>query len=308
MLKHASIFVLIAAVALSGCNKDENVPTLGFQLKFNATQERLDNFGNPSLVPDGNAAQTPQFNSMSVHFIELVQDKFTQLLDGEVVYHGKEVPASNDGFTSAVDFPKAIVSGEGKVFLNVPLSSVAPGTYRYIRVSVTYQNYDIKFNIKDVPLGGSTIDLDNQSGTVASFLGFNTKIGTHKVRTMSFTENTPQIQGYWAFESNLSAPYSSFNRMERGSSPAGATTVVNPLEAFGVIVPRGSCIVTGEFESPLVITGDETGSKKVTLSFSVNNSFEWEDTNGNGEFDLIYPDNIEKIADMGLRGLKAKAE
>lgn len=307
MRKYAAM-ILVLAIVLTGCKKEESVPSLGFQFRFNTTQERLDNFGNPSVIPDENAAQTPQFKNMSAHFIELVPDKFTQLGDGEIVYWGAEVPASNDGFTTAIDFAKAIVSGENKVFLKVPLSGIAPGTYRYIRVSVTYQNYDIKFNIKNVPFGSSTIDLNDQSGTVASFLGYNTRIGNHTVRTMSFTENTPYIQGYWAFETNLSAPYNAFNRLERGSSPSGATTVVNPLEAFGVIVPRGSCIVTGEFETPLVITGSESSSKVVTLSFSVNNSFEWEDANGNGEFDMTYPDQVEKIVDMGLRGLKAKVE
>jgi hypothetical protein len=64
-------------------------------------------------------------------------------------------------------------------------------------------------------------------------------------------------------------------------------------------------VVTGKFAQPLVITGNETKDIVLTLSFSVNNSFEWVDTNANGQLD-IYADQLtpaEKIVDMGLRGL-----
>ena len=87
-------------------------------------------------------------------------------------------------------------------------------------------------------------------------------------------------------------------------APAGSTTVVNPLFATSPI-PAGSCVVTGKFDRPLVISGNETEDITVTLSFSINNSFEWKDTNGNGKLD-IYADGVtpaEQIVDMGLRGL-----
>lgn len=64
-------------------------------------------------------------------------------------------------------------------------------------------------------------------------------------------------------------------------------------------------MVTGKFDTPLIITGKETEDLTVTLSFSVNQSFEWIDDNSNGQLD-IYADGvtpIEKIVDMGLRGL-----
>jgi hypothetical protein len=54
-----------------------------------------------------------------------------------------------------------------------------------------------------------------------------------------------------------------------------------------------------------VVTGAETEDITVTLSFSINQSFEWVDNNGNGQLD-IYADGVtapEKIVDMGLRGL-----
>ncbi len=63
--------------------------------------------------------------------------------------------------------------------------------------------------------------------------------------------------------------------------------ISNLLEAFGVTLPQGSCIVTGKLTEPLVITGEETKDLRVTLSFSVNQSFEWIDANGNGEWDMM---------------------
>ena len=90
-----------------------------------------------------------------------------------------------------------------------------------------------------------------------------------------------------------------------GQNPVGATTVVNPLAPFGVELPFGSCIVTGQLEQPLTITGQENEDLNITLSFSVNNSFEWVDVNGNGEWDIDASGNIqESLVDMGLRGLK----
>jgi hypothetical protein len=69
-------------------------------------------------------------------------------------------------------------------------------------------------------------------------------------------------------------------------------------------------VVTGAFDTPLRITGAETRDITVTLSFSVNKSFEWVDTNSNGQWDLQLNNNtdpaddvMEPVVDMGLRGL-----
>ena len=92
--------------------------------------------------------------------------------------------------------------------------------------------------------------------------------------------------------------------MTRGQAPAGATTVVNPLFASSPI-PAGSCLVTGAFETPLSITGNETEDVTVILSVSTNQSFEWTDPDGNGQYD---PLDGDVPVDMGLRGLKAMVE
>lgn len=155
-------------------------------------------------------------------------------------------------------------------------------------------------------------DLDNQLGTLAGFIGFNTYISDFMIKNKSVTVDEDKVQGFWGFEVQLDEPYQSYyiqyanpSGVTTGQSPNGATTVVNILEQFGVTLPQGSCIVTGQLDEPLVITGNETENIDVTLSFSVNNSFEWVDDNGNGEWDWdVQAGTIEQVVDMGLRGLK----
>ena len=65
-------------------------------------------------------------------------------------------------------------------------------------------------------------------------------------------------------------------------------------------IPAGSCVVTGKFPSNLVITGNETKNVIVTLSLSINNSFEWSEVINDGKFE---PYQGENVVDMGLRGL-----
>ncbi len=299
-------FNLIFALLLSSffaCKKGENMPPgaenqLMFSFRFDKNQPRLNNAGQPATIPQGHATQTPGFHAMSVHYIELAPHALTQLGNGVILYKGAETDA---GGSPAVDFDKALVAGENEVFTKINLKDVPPGTYEWVRVSVTYQNYDMKFNLKNVPLIGN---LDNQTGTIASFVGFNTYLTQVVPKSKTLAVNAEKKQGFWAFETSFSAPYDAYNSVFSGEAPAGATTVVNPLFQTSP-VPPGSCVVTGKLTEPLVITGNETGSVEVVLSFSVNNSFEWEDTNGNGQWDVYAddPSRNERVVDMGLRGL-----
>ena len=108
-----------------------------------------------------------------------------------------------------------------------------------------------------------------------------------------FEINANRAQGYWAFGLN-GQPYSS-----SGQAPAGATTVPNPISTTSPI-PAGSCVVTGRFANNLVITGTETNDVTITLSLSINNSFEWHEVNADGKYE---PAAGENVVDMGLRGL-----
>ena len=306
-MKNSALLLLFAAMALfSSCKKDadsDSDANLQFKFKFDPNQLRLNNIGQPSSIPAGHAAQTPEFREMSVHYIELAPSALTLLGAGAIVYKGAE---TTKGGENAVDFDQVAKGGDGEVFTQISLKNVPPGTYEWVRASVTYQNYDVRFNINNIPVVGN---LSQQKGTVASFVGFNTYIGSITPRSKTLAVNDDKKQGFWAFETNLSAPYQAYNDVSSGEAPAGSTTVVNPLFASSP-VPAGSCVVTGKFETPLVVTGNETRDLTVTLSFSINQSFEWIDSNANGQLD-IYADGVtapEKIVDMGLRGLLPKWE
>lgn len=292
-------FLLVLTTFLSACEvQPEPEGGIRFKFKFDASQERLNNIGQPAGIPAGNAAQSPEFRKMSVHYIELAPNAFTQLGDGAILYKAAE---TNKGGDNAIDFDKAVLGGQDEVFLELKLSDLPPGTYEWVRASVAYQNYDVLFNINKIPVLG---DLKQQRGTIASFVGFNTYISSVTPRERTLAVNDDKRQGFWAFETNLSGAYSAYNNLSSGEAPAGATTVVNPLFSTSEI-PPGSCVVTGKFATPLVITGEESGDLTITLSFSVNNSFEWKDDNGNQQLDF-YADGQtpnEKIVDMGLRGL-----
>lgn len=287
-MRNTLLFGLSALLLLftfSGCKKDEPEATgnLIFKVRLDPNQERVDSFGQPSTVPAGNAAQTPSFRQFSAHVIELAPNQFTIPGQGAMVYQGAETSAGGD---AAVDFDQARVVAPEETIFSIPIADVPTGSYPFVRVSVTYQNYDVNYRA----LGQSF------TGTIASFVGFNTYITNHVVNSQSVTVNDDRLQGYWAFETQ--------GQVVSGQAPAGATTVPNPLAATSPI-PPGSCLVTGEFENELEITGNETEDIVVVLSFSVNDSFEWIDSDGNGTYD---PLDGDVVIDMGLRGLKAYVE
>ena len=65
---------------------------------------RLGNFGEEVEVGSGNAAQHPDMDEVSVHYIEFAPNGLTPLGSGQIVYKGEETEA---GGSSAVDFDKA---------------------------------------------------------------------------------------------------------------------------------------------------------------------------------------------------------
>ncbi len=299
--------LIVATILLVSCNKEDNDDNsssaqLSFKVTFDPDQQRLNNSGQTSTVPNGNATQTPGMQEMCVHWIELAPNQLTPLNGGVEVYKGIETNAGGD---AAIDFDQARIAENGEVFLNVDLSNLPAGTYEWLRTSIAYQKGDIVFNINNIPTIGN---LEGQTATLASFLGFNTYISDYTVHEKTLAVNDDRLQGFWAMETNLSEPYNSFSDLYSGQAPANATTVVNPL-AGTVDVPPGSCIITGQIVPPLVISGNETEGKTLNLSFSINESIEWADLNSNGELDFdTDPAKNEKLVDMGLRGLIVKVE
>lgn len=283
------LFVLpgLLLFAFSSCKKsttdDPNSgPHINFVFKFDSTQVRLDAFGQPVGVAPGNGAQSPVFNVMSAHYLEMTPNQFTGLGAGAVLYRAPETTA---GGLNAIDFSKSSFAGEGQTFLSVPIKSFAAGTYNWLRVSLAYQNYNVKFRSNS----------QNLTGTLASFIGFRTYIQNYKVKDSTVIVNANKDQGYWGFETSVSG----FGFLSTGQAPAGATTVPNPIFATSPI-PQGSCLVTGQFATPLVVTGSETSDITIVVSLSINKSFEWREVYGPGTFD---PANGDAVVDMGIRGL-----
>jgi hypothetical protein len=274
-------------------------PYLIFQFTFDSTQARLNSFGMPATVPSTNAACSPKFNKMSAHYIEMAQTDLTAVGAGKVLYIANETDC--DGGEKAITFCQSVVVRENKTFFAIPLSQVGAGTYKWLRVSLAYQNYDIPF------LTTSTGSI-TQWGTVASFIGFNNYITQYKIKNVMATPSSSvggpgnHKQGYWGFETMVS----SVTYTADGQPPAGATTVVNPNPSSPI--PAGSCLVTGEFfngvsNSPLVITGTETSDIIITVSLSTNKSFEWKEVTFDGYYQ---PDAGEFPVDMGIRGMVPK--
>lgn len=284
-----SIFAMaIAIFTLSSCQKDTGsgngtgTANVNFIFKFDSTQVRLNAIGQPSPMPAGNAGQSPRFNSMSAHYVELAPNAFTALGGGAILYKAPEVTT---GGSKAIDFSNSKFAGNNQLFLSVPVKSFAAGTYSWLRVSLAYQNYNIYVNAL-----GQTID-----ATLASFIGFNTYVNSFKVKDSTITVNANKLQGYWGLEGKVSG----FGFLSTGQAPPGATTVPNPIFATSPI-PQGSCVVTAQFASPLVITGNETKDINIIVSLSTNKSFEWIDVDHNGTYD---PNNGDQVIDMGIRGM-----
>lgn len=284
------IMLGIAVLLLNSCTKEDPAPIppggdagprLILKFRFDSTQVRLNNLGQPTAVPAGRGAQSPRFNTMSAHYVEFAPNATTALGQGEVVYLA---PETNLGGNTAIDHDLGIQVAEGNAFLDIPLNTLEPGTYQWLRVSLAYQNYDIRFGA----LGSM------YTGTIASFIGYNTYIGSFLVKDSTVTVNSNRPQGFWAFEVNnppVATP------VETGQAPG--TTVPNPIFATSPI-PAGSCVVTGAFAAPFTVTGTETEDIVIIVSLSTNKSFEWIENDGNNVFDPI---NGETVVDMGVRGM-----
>lgn len=282
-MKKLILLTCVLAVLMS-CSDDNNdnpsaEPNLIIKLNFDPNQQRLDNLGQPAAIPVGNAAQTPTIRRMSANYIELAPSATTLLGDGEIIYEGSE---TNAGGEMAIDFQQSIFGGNGDVFLSIPLSEVTAGTYNWVRVSLAYQEGDIQI---------LTDNVGEISGRLASFVGYNNYITSFDLNGSMINVNDDKLQGFWAFEA--------LGFTSTGQAPEGATTVPNPLFNTSP-VPQGSCVVTGQFTNAFTINGNETEDITVTLSFSINNSFEWTEVNADGKYE---PTAGEEVVDMGLRGL-----
>ena len=326
---------LIVIVSFPSCKKDTSTsttttahtttpPQLRFVFKFDSTQIRLGSTGQPdTILPSNHRAQNPHFNGMSSHYIELTPNANTQVGAGTVIYVTPATPttaitvgtgSTQATYTNAIEFDQESIVGQGGQFYSIPIANITPGTYQYLRISVAYQNYDIRYGI----IAGTTVPgytfTSNYpaTGTIASFIGYYTQVGSYTIKSQSVSVNACKQQGYWGFES---APFVISGTTytvpaSQGQAPEGATTVVNPLFATSAI-KAGSCLVTGQFVAkdgitltPLTITGHETSDIVITVSMSTNKSFEWKYNSSSPNDGRIYPGNGDSVVNMGVRGMK----
>ena len=296
-------FTILLSILASGCQKttseDNGTNTANLILKFHfdSTQVRLNNIGQPSTIPSGNAAQSPLFNKMSAHYVELTPTMWTALGAGAVIY---KAPETSVGGARAIDFEKASFAGNGETFLTVPLKDIAPGNYEWLRVSLAYQNFDVKLYI-DTVVNGIAIKTE-LPGTAAGFIGYNTYIKNLLIKKETIPVNANKKQGFWGFETAFTYAGTTYPFSSTGQAPEGATTVVNPLFSTSPI-PQGSCVVTSSIApGGLKITGTETKDIVIEVSLSTNKSFEWKELVADGKWE---PSKGESVVDMGIRGMRA---
>jgi hypothetical protein len=287
---------LFSVLLFSTCKKENTntaTPRLIFKFVLDSTQIRLNNIGQSAPLKTGNAAQSPIFNAIAAHYIELAPTANTPFGKGQIVYKGQE---TTKGGSMAILFDSLKSVKNNEVFFSIPISQVPKGTYEWLRVSLAYQNYNIKLKHT---YQNQAYYLD---GTLASFIGYNSYLNDVKIKDKSLPINANKKQGFWAFEIAPKAPYLPNGQTFSGES--AATTVVNPISTSSPI-PAGSCVVTGSIDKKLEITGLEIVDVVITVSLSTNKSFEWEDTKKDGWFE---PAAGEKVVDMGVRGMKAKLQ
>lgn len=293
-------FTVFAVIVFTSCQKETtNTGTseakLVLKFKFDSTQTRLNNIGQPQAVAAGNAGQSPLFNKMSAHYVELAPGALTALGAGAVLYHA---PETSLGGAAAIDFEKSNFAGNNETFLSIPLKSIAAGEYEWLRVSLAYQNYEVKYYI-DTVISGITIR-QSFPGTAASFIGYRSYIKNHTIKSQTLTVNANKAQGFWGFETTVNFGGINYPYITSGQAPAGATTVPNPIFATSPI-PAGSCVVTAAFApGKLKITGNETSDIVIEVSLSTNKSFEWTEVVNDGRWE---PGKGEQVVDMGIRGM-----
>ncbi len=299
--KPTLIICLFAALLFTvSCKKDvgDSSPQLVLKFKFDSTQARLNNIGQPAAIPAGNAGQSPVFNKMSAHYVELAPNAVTALGAGAVLYHATETSV---GGATAIDFEKAYFAGNNETFFSIPLKDIPAGDYEWLRVSLAYQNFDIKF-LLDTVVSGIPIKQEFP-GTGAGFIGYRTYIKNLVIKNQTLPVNANKTQGFWGFETTVSYGGVNYPFVSSGQSPAGATTVPNPIFATSPI-PQGSCVVTAAFingtTNKLTITGQETKDIVVEVSLSTNKSFEWNEVVADGKWE---PAKGEQVVDMGIRGM-----
>ena len=269
-------------------------PCLRINFKVDSSAPRLNNLGQTSSIPSGNAAQSPTFKKIAAHYYELLPNAATQVRGGAYLYQVEDTDA---GGSTARDFSKINVIAPNNEAFSISLSQVPAATYQYLRISVSYQEFDVVFQKTSAPT------VSNGTATIASFLANLSYVTSYSLGGQTINVNSNKAQGYWGFYSSNFPVINGVNPIT-GQAPSGATTVVNLIESTSPISrEQNSCIVTGAFTSPLTITGSESADIVLDVTFSTNQSFEWKSTDSNSDWNLNSSYIAESVVDMGVRGM-----
>ena len=317
-------WIALVALIFGACTKGTNERYLILKFKFNDTLAPLNDTGGLYVMPNGNAAQTPVYNNIAANYVALSADStFTNM----ALVYGTYL---NDTTTNFVNYKNLVKVKDGEAFVSISLASIKPGTYNWLRVSIAYQNFDIKFRLDSnvasfsqngVQYPGAIFNGD-YIGTIAAFSAFSTFvdengyiINEHKVPAY----NQYIGNGVWALETHLGTGGIYYPSDYLNITGRANTTSVNPLWATrNSPTPKRSAVLTANLNSiqydkygvkppaiaiaPLTITGAETESIIIECELLNKNSFEWQ--NGLGINVGWEPHKGEPIFDYGVRGMR----
>src|ERR1700752_4275460 len=96
-MKKIVLFSIAVVLAFAGCKKKDTAtkttstpppaPRLIFKFTFDSTQIRLNGLGQKdSVIPSNHRAQSPRFNGMSGHYIEMARTDYDSVGKGAVLY------------------------------------------------------------------------------------------------------------------------------------------------------------------------------------------------------------------------------
>lgn len=324
------IFGFIFLVSLfASCTKGTNERYLILKFRFTDTLQPLNDTGKIYTDADrqslGWTGLTPIVNKISAHKVLFYNNDPSLNEAPYPVYIGKESFTKRFGDSLGIDYDKASMVKEGENLIEIPLSTLRPGTYNWMLVELSYQNLTVPIRLDSV---WQPVYINNQiaipsaglfgvySATVAGFSGFNHFFNTgfyiNKYFYRSNKDSFYLNDGWYFTESTLGANGFNYPLDSTYLSDRGEIVKVNPLHKNPLansknlsaalfqtlkFTKQGNPIMT---TTPLVITGNETESIVIECALATKNCFEWRDNRTNGMWDAYRREPVR----FGFRGMQ----
>jgi len=266
------VFLIIACVKE---NDQQGMPLpklsqLKMILKFDSTQVRLDNYGNIAIIPTGHEAQSPLSYSVSIKQIELLRDSSADYYAGANYFYNSSATQQ--------------LAHEGIAFDEYISSHDAPGTFKWIRVYFGLQNFRIRCKVN-----GNVVE-----GSLLSFLKPVNNENEYLINDSTIINDSTMNKGQWFLE--LDGGISPI--LAGQVQPESAISQPNSLH-YSWPAPSDLYVVTCPI-NPILSIG-RPYYDTVTLSISINKSFEWVE---HSDPDYFEPLNGDTIVDFGIRGVQ----